>query len=359
MKRITACCLTALMLLTGMGAPAVAQQGRPAIEWRLLSPVHESSLSFKAHVRHFADKVRLWSGGRLVIRPVIAETGRVARGGHEFVRRGDVEAGWVSPGLLIARDPVNALLAGYPGGMTPEAFMHWVYHGGGQRLWSEYRLEKEDLMALYFGQGPADAFAFSNRPIQTAEDLLDLPMRTTGAWSFILGHSFRGRPVPAAEMDIPDLLSGQQVQAVDPGGIGQARDRKLHEQAAFLIIPGVQQPAPATELVINRKQWDSLPADLQQVVRAAAQDTVFHSWLMLGDADRAALAAYRKSRTKVRRLDDSLILAIERAGQEWMAGQAEKQAQSGNVWAARIYESYQAYARAWRGSAVTRLPEVQ
>lgn len=340
------------VLLFLLGAPTLA--GAQAMEWRLLGHAPENSLLFKAHVGHFADKVKLWSGGRLVITHVPLGQGVDPRTIHEAVRSGQVEMGWTSPDYLVVDDPTNALLGGYPGGMTPEAFMHWMLHGGGQRLWSDFRMGTLDLISLYVGQAPTGVFALSKKQVATETDLLDYRQQVTGAWALILHEKFAGRPVLAGLFDIPTLMADNAVEAASPGGLGTIRQQEYHKLASFVLLPGVQQPSPATELIINKQRWNELSPDLRQIIRDAARDTVFFSWLTLGHDDRTALAAYITSKTKVRQLDPSLILAMERAGQAWIKEKIAAQQQAGNAWAGRINQAYSRYRRIWEAGAVTR-----
>lgn len=45
----------------------------------------------------------------------------------------------------------------------------------------------------------------------------------------------------------------------------------LHKAAKNYYTTGWHEPTNVTELIINKKAWDSLPADLQEIVRICAQ----------------------------------------------------------------------------------------
>ena len=43
----------------------------------------------------------------------------------------------------------------------------------------------------------------------------------------------------------------------------------LHKAAKYYYYPGWQEPGPELETLVNKDAWDSLPADLQAIVRTA------------------------------------------------------------------------------------------
>ena len=45
----------------------------------------------------------------------------------------------------------------------------------------------------------------------------------------------------------------------------------LHKAARYYYYPGWQEPGPGLECIINKKAWDSLPADLQALVEIICQ----------------------------------------------------------------------------------------
>ena len=45
----------------------------------------------------------------------------------------------------------------------------------------------------------------------------------------------------------------------------------LHKAARYYYYPGFQEPGPSEECIINLDAWNSLPADLQEIVRISCQ----------------------------------------------------------------------------------------
>ena len=80
---------------------------------------------------------------------------------YDAVQEGQVDIAWSYPGFLVNADATNAILAGFPGGMAPETYMHWAFKADGVKLWEEFRRDKMGLMSFYSGQGTTEIFAHS------------------------------------------------------------------------------------------------------------------------------------------------------------------------------------------------------
>jgi TRAP-type mannitol/chloroaromatic compound transport system substrate-binding protein len=71
--------------------------------------------------------------------------------------------------------------------------------------------------------------------------------------------------------------------------VGPYQDRRLglHKAAKNYYTTGWHEPTNVTELLINKKVWDSLPMDLQMIIQSAAQSSVVESlsWSEANNAD--------------------------------------------------------------------------
>ena len=89
-------------------------------------------------------------------------------------------------------------------------------------------------------------------------------------------------------MDVKLLPAGEIVPALERGVIdaaefvGPYQDRRLglHKAAKYYYTTGWHETSTVTELIIHKAAWESLPADLKEVVKtaAAACQTLSHSW---------------------------------------------------------------------------------
>ena len=96
-------------------------------------------------------------------------------------------------------------------------------------------------------------------------------------------------------VDVRLLPGGEIFPALERGVIdaaefvGPYQDRRLGLQnaAKYYYTTGWHEPCNVTELLINKAAWDSLPADLQAIVSAAAAacNVESHTWCEANNAE--------------------------------------------------------------------------
>ena len=341
----------ALVLALTVGAASAQAQ---EVKWRLQSIVPVNTFFWTEMVQKFTDQVWLLSGGRIDITPFGVGEIVPAFQVHPEVAKGTVEAGWTSAAFLVNADPTNAVLSDFPGGPSPETYMHWYYNGGGKQLHQEYRKEVLGVHAMLLGIGTTEFFAVSTKPIRTKEDLVGLKMRTTGAWATVMKESFGSSTVVLPSGEIFSALERKVIDAVDWAGPGGNLGMGFHKVAKYLIVPGVHQPSSPVELVINLDKWNALSDADKQLLELAAQLTTFQSYMATGQADQAAMPEYRKNGNEFVTLDPALQAEIKAETLKWLQGQAKEQSDKGNAWMQRILDSVLTYQAAWASNGFTR-----
>src|SRR3546814_8505288 len=92
------------------------------------------------------------TSGRVEIQPFGAGVIVPALKVFDAVENGVVEAGHSTSSYLVNQNPVNAIFAGFPGGMGPDAYKAWLYEGGGKKLLEELPA-KQGLKTMIVGIG--------------------------------------------------------------------------------------------------------------------------------------------------------------------------------------------------------------
>lgn len=349
MKKTIGAAALALALTLGT-AGAQAQE----VKWRLQSIVPVNTFFWTEMVQKFTDTVKFMTDGRIDITPFGVGEIVPAFEVHKAVAEGTVDAGWTSAAFLVNADPTNALLSDFPGGPSPEVYMHWYYQGGGKELYEQYRHEVQKVHSLMLGMGTTEFFAVSTKPVRTAEDLKGLKLRTTGAWATVMKDSFGGSTAVIASNELFSSLERKVIDAVDWAGPGGNLGMGFHKVAKYLIVPGVHQPASPVELVINLDKWNALSDNDKKILEAAAQLVTFQSYLATGQADQAAMPEYRANGNEFVTLTPETQAAIKQATREWFTAQAAEQSGKGNPWTQRIMESMLSYQETWASNAFTR-----
>lgn len=226
------------------------------------------------------EKIEAMSGGRLKWDLMPAGAVVPAFELLDAVHKGILDAGHSWPGYWTGKHPAATLFssaAGGPFGMSSEDFLGWVYLGGGLELYNEL-LQKELKLNVIafptFGEAPEPQGWF-DKPLKSLADFKGLKFRAAG----MAAEVFK-----AMGMSVVTLPGGEIVPALERGVIDAAEysdpssDRAIGFQdiRKFYHLPGVHQPTGFMELVINKKKWDELPADLKAIVKYACMAEALH-----------------------------------------------------------------------------------
>ncbi len=338
--------LVAIAVLACVSVPAAAAE----FTWRVPTSVPEGSPFYKNFLERFAKNTKTLTDGRIEIQPFGAGVIVPALKVFEAVQNGVVEAGHSTSSYLVNQDPVNAIFAGFPGGMGPDAYKAWLYEGGGKQRLEELRA-KQGLKTLIVGIGSSEILAHANKPIRKAEDLKGLKYRTSGAWAEVMRDYFGAIPTVVPAGETYTLLQRKGVDAVEWAPPSANTPEGFHQAAKYIVVPGVHQPTFMWEVVMKTQTWDKLPEALKPLLEAAAELTTHESLTHFYDADMKAMEKYRKGRNEIITLSPEFIAQLSKAGSEWAHKTAEAQKAKGQDTMAEILKDYDAYHARWKAES--------
>lgn len=333
--------LAALAVASLVVAPAAAQT-----KWRMPAAVPEGSFFYETFMKKFADNVKLMTDGKVVIEPYGAGVLTPAFKVYEAVSDGTVEAGHSTPSFLVNQDPTNAIFASYPGGMSPEATLAWLYEGGGEKLLKDFRREKQKMHTLIVGVGSSEVMAHSNKPIRGKDDFKGLKYRTSGAFADVL-KELGAVPTVVPPAEIYTLLERKGVDAIEWATPGSNLSEGFHKVAKYLVLPGIHQPTFVWEVVVRLETWEKLPKDLQAKLEAAAKLTTLEALPKFQYADAKALDAYRANGNEIIVLDTATVNEIRTIGINWAKRTAADRKAKGDGTMDKVLASYLAYQQLW------------
>jgi TRAP-type mannitol/chloroaromatic compound transport system substrate-binding protein len=336
-KRISLALLVLLLGLTLAISPAMAKTYR----WKMTTSWPAGIPLYTDMAEVFAKDVEALSGGRIKIQVFPGGAIAPALEVTDTVRKGITEMGHTWPGYDIGRDPTTAILGGYAGGMESVPMMHWLYAGGGAKMWTEFRLEKFGVVSFPAGIRPPEAFAHSHKPIRTLDDFKGLKMRTVGAWAQILPE-LGASVVSLPGGEVYQALERKVIDATEWATPGENVISGFHEIAKYLIVPGAHQPSAPFEVSINKKSWDSLPADLQTIIKTAAELSTYKSWYRIGKLDMGAMEKFRKTGNEIIFLSPETQTRAKQLGKEWAAKKAQN-----NAWFKKVMDSQNTFDKDW------------
>ncbi len=223
----------------------------------------------------FADKVKEMSGGRMEIRVFGGGELVPALETFDAVASGTAEVGNGAAYYWAGKSPAAQFFASVPFGMNAQQVTSWIVAGGGLQLWEElYR--DFGLIPMVGGNTGVQMGGWFNREINSIADLRGLKMRIPGLGGDVLAKA-GGSPVLLAGGEIYTSLELGVIDASE--WLSPFHDYLMGFQdiAKYYYTPGWHEPGTALEFIFNKKQFDSLPADLQAILRSAAMHS--HVWM--------------------------------------------------------------------------------
>ncbi len=278
-KFLSASALTAAGagLAAPLAAPSVAR-AQETFNWRMTNSYGPTAPFYTVgpgSPTDMIEKMRIMSGGRLNIEHYAAGELIPAFEGFDAVQSGVIEMNASNSYFWSGNTFAAQYFTTVPFGMSYMGHMAWLFHGGGLELWHEV-YEPFGLIAFPMNSTGVQLTGWFREPIEDLSQFNGLRMRIPG---------LAGRVYSAVGVDTRLLPAGEIFPALERGVIdaaefvGPYQDRALglHQAAKYYHTSGWHEPATTGELLISRAAWDSLPEDLQMIVRQASQAACLES----------------------------------------------------------------------------------
>ncbi|MGH6817089.1 MAG: TRAP transporter substrate-binding protein [Hyphomicrobiaceae bacterium] len=264
-----------------VAAPHVVTAQAKTFSWRMTNAYGKGAPFYVEGPGSPTDFIRVvdtMSGGRLKIQHFAAGELVPAFGGFEAVSKGTVEMNVANSYFWASKIFAAQYFTAVPFGLNFQGMNAWLYHGGGLKLWEEV-YAAFDLVPLPMGNTGVQMTGWFRHPIVLVEDLKSLKMRIPG----LAGKVYAALGVDVKLLPGPEIFPAFESGAIDAAEfVGPYQDRRLglHKIAKFYHTTGWHETSTVTELIINRKAWETLPDDLKEIVRmaAAACNLLSHTW---------------------------------------------------------------------------------
>ncbi|MGP0170468.1 TRAP transporter substrate-binding protein [Pseudomonas sp. NCHU5208] len=330
-------------------APA-NQAAEPAqtFHWKMVTTWPKNAPGTGTAAERLAERINAMSAGRLTIKVYAAGELVPALEVFDAVSRGTAEMGHGTPYYWKGKVPAAQFFGAVPFGLSTLEMNAWLSHGGGQALWDE-AYAPFGVKPLTAGNSTMQMGGWFNKEINGLDDIKGLKIRMPG-----IGGEVWSR-LGATTVVLPggEIFTALQTGAIDATDwVSPYNDLAfgLQKAAKYYYYPGWQEPQSVLELLINRKAFDALPADLQAIVTEAARaatldmmdDYVFNNAL--------ALDELKKSGTLLKRFPDPVLQAMQRETDQVLGELAAQSELNGRIWASM--KAFQALA-----SSMQRLSE--
>ncbi len=337
--------IVALAALVGCGGGETAStdagmaQAEPqqVYKWRLVTTWPKNLPGLGMAPERLADLVDTMSNGRLKITVYGANEVVPAMGVFDAVSLGNVEMGHGASYYWKGKDPAAQFFTALPFGLTAQEMNGWLHYGGGMELWQEL-YARYNLVPIAGGNTGVQMAGWFNKEINSLADLQGLKMRIPGMG----GEVFERAGGTAVTLPGGEIFTSLQTGVIDATEwVGPYNDLALglHQVGEFYYYPGWQEPGPTLETIVNKEAFDSLPPDLQEILRVASRAINEDTLSEFTSRNNAALRELVDEHgVKLRKLPDDVLkelhdIAVEMAAE--LPGDDEL--------AQRIYESFTSY----------------
>lgn len=325
----------------------------PKIRWRMVTSWPKSLDTIFGGAQGICTDVAAMTGGNFTIEPYAA--GEIVPGLEvlDSVHNGTVECGHTASYYYVGKNPALGFASSIPFGLTAQQQNAWLYFGGGleamQKVYGDF-----NIINLPAGNTGAQMGGWFKEPINSLADLKGLKMRIPG-----LG----GQVMAKLGVNVQVLPGGEIFLALDRGTIDAAEwvgphdDEKLglNKAAKYYYYPGWWEPGPTLDVLVNKTQWEKLPAPYQAVFQAAAQKANLTMLSQYDALNREALIRLTSTGTELKAYPQDVLVAAQEASTALLNETASKDA---NFKA--IYDQWQTFRKeifAW--NAINELSYAQ
>ena len=286
------------------------------------------------NLAEMADKM---SNGRLKITIDSSNKHKSPFGIFDMVKSGQYDMGHSASYYWKGKVPATMYFTTMPFGMIAPEQYAWFYYGGGMELMDEL-YSQHNLMSFPGGNTANQMGGWFQKEINSVEDLQGLKMRIPG---------FAGEVLAKLGAKPTNIPPGELYTALDRGTIdalewvGPSLDLRMgfHKIAPYYYT-GWHEPGAELQFLVNRKKFNSLPADLQEILRVAMKAAAYDMYTqsMHESGKNWSTMKQEYPNIKVKTFPEPVMSAIRAANDALL-----KENAANDAFAAKVLASQQAY----------------
>ncbi len=242
---------------------------KPEYKWKMVTTWPKNFPGLGTGANTVARLITEMSGGRIQVKVYGAKELVGAFEVFDAVSRGNAEMGHGAAYYWKGKTQAAQFFAAVPFGLNAQEMNGWLYHGGGMELWKEIYAEF-GLVPAAAGNTGVQMGGWFNREIKSIKDLKGLKMRIPGLGGEVLKRA-GGTPVSLPGGEIYTSLQSGAIDATEWVGPYNDLAFGFYKVAKYYYYPGWHEPGTTLEAMINKKTYDALPKDLQQIVMSACK----------------------------------------------------------------------------------------
>lgn len=252
------------------GFPMIAAAQQPLVlrlhgAWSAKDIFHEYALDF-------AKKINDMAGGRLRVDMLPAGAVVKPQDLQDAVHRGVIDGSHAVSAFWHDRNHAFSLFGAAPAmGADANSFLAWMRYGGGMDLYTEmvHRQLNLNVVPFFTGPMPAQPLGWFRKPVKSPDDLKGLRIRSSGLAAELL-REMGAVPVALADQDAAAAMKRGEIDAAELNNPSSDRGLGMPEASKTCMLRSYHQTGEVFEVLINRTKFMALPAELQAMVRHAA-----------------------------------------------------------------------------------------
>lgn len=309
-KGMTTALLLSLTLFSGFSAAAEkVYRLKLAETWGANTPILGDAS------RNMAKLAEEMSNGRLQIRIDSANKHKAPLGVFDMVKSGQYDLGHSSSYYWKGKVPNTLFFSSMPFGMITMEQYAWFFYGGGMELMQRV-YEPFGLLSFPGGNSDIQMGGWFKKEINSIDDLQGLKMRIPGFAGEIFAK-VGAKPTNIAPGELYTSLERGTIDALE--WVGPAFDLRMgFQKIAPYYYTAWHEPGSETQFLVNKKVWDSLPNDLQVILKTAFRVAAFDMYAQAIDANATAWAQMTTEHPdiKVRDFPPAVLNAMRKANDE-------------------------------------------
>ncbi len=265
--------------------------------------------------KNMAKMVELMSNGRLIIRVDSSNKHKSPLGIFDMVKAGQYDIGHSASYYWKGKDLATLPFTSMPFGLTAPEQYAWFYYAGGLELMQKV-YSKHGMLSFPGGSTGVQMGGWFRTEILTLDDLKGLKMRIPG---------FAGEIMAKLGVQVTNIAPGELYTALDRNNIdalewvGPSMDIKMgfHKIAPY-YYSGWHEPASEMQYMINKKAYNKLPKDLQEILRVAIRLSAYDMYAQNYDMNAKAWYKMKKEipTIKLRTFPKEIMTAMKKANKE-------------------------------------------
>ena len=227
---------------------------------------------FNEMAQEYVTRVNEMAGGRLRIDYLVA--GAVVKPFEvmDATSKGVLDGNHSVPVYWYGKSKAASLFGSGPiNGMDAHQTMAWIYRGGGIELYNELLAKLNlDVVGFFALPMPTQPLGWFRKPIKDAKGLKGLKYRTVG----LAADLFQEMGAKVTQLPGGEIMPALERGVIDAFEFNNpTSDMRFGAQDAIknYMMGSFHQAMEFFEIVFNKKKYNSLPKDLQAILRYAAE----------------------------------------------------------------------------------------